>query len=428
MKSSLIYLLQVVISSGVLYGYYHLFLRNKTGFHQYNRFYLLAATLVSLIIPFLTITIHFNSRQDIPAIYQLLSTIRIGETEKTNMAGRLLSWSEWARLFYWSIAAFILIRFSIALLKLRRLLHRYQPEKTKNILFVNTDEEGTPYSFLHWLFWNKKIPLNTGNGQKIFRHELFHIQQKHSWDILYLELLICFCWINPFFHLIKKEIKATHEFLADQYAAGHGNRWEYAELLIMQVFQTRQRIVNPFFHNQIKRRITMITNSSNTSYQYLRKTMALPLVTAVITLISMNCTSKDVSNNHNAAATKSTAENKKQGSTQPGFGQVFEKVEVEPVFPGAYAGWSAYLQKNLNATIPVDNGAPEGEYTVTVQFIVNTSGKISDLKALTHHGFGMEEEVLRIMAKSPDWEPAVQDGKKVNAYRRQPVTFVIQAE
>ena len=67
------------------------------------------------------------------------------------------------------------------------------------------------------------------------KHELFHIQQKHSWDIIYLELLTIICWLNPFFYFIKKEIKVIHEFLADQYASDQQNKGEYAELLLMQV-------------------------------------------------------------------------------------------------------------------------------------------------------------------------------------------------
>jgi bla regulator protein blaR1 len=428
MKSLLIYFLQVSISSSILYGYYHLFLRNKR-FHQYNRFYLLAITVISLGVPFLNIPVYFNSRQDIPFVYQLLSDVRLDSNSKTSFWANLLSWEIWGQSIYWLTATLIFIRFSIALIKLRWLLNKYQAEEMSNISFVNTTEKGTPYSFLHWLFWNKKILLNSDSGQKIFRHELFHIQQKHSWDIIYLELLTSLCWINPFFHLVKKEVKAIHEFLADQFAVGHDSKWEYAELLVMQVLQTRQRLVNPFFHNQIKRRIAMITNSSKPSYQYLRKAMVLPVAAVAITLIAINCTSKDTSRNQDLTITNNTDLKKENSSaTQLPDTKIFEKVEIEPAFPGAKEGWVKYLQKNLNATVPVDNGAPEGQYTVTAQFIVDANGDISDLKALTNYGYGMEEEVLRIIAKGPKWEPAVQDGKKVNAYRRQPVTFVIQAD
>ncbi|HET9432867.1 MAG TPA: energy transducer TonB, partial [Chitinophagaceae bacterium] len=74
---------------------------------------------------------------------------------------------------------------------------------------------------------------------------------------------------------------------------------------------------------------------------------------------------------------------------------------------------------------PVRNFAPEGTYMVIVQFVVDKEGHITDIKPLTKFGFGMEEEVIRIMKKSPRWVPASQFGRNVNAYRKQPVTFAV---
>ena len=106
--------------------------------------------------------------------------------------------------------------------------------------------------------------------------------------------------------------------------------------------------------------------------------------------------------------------------------KVFEKVEVEATFPGGPAGWKKYLEKNLNPNVPEENGAPIGIYTVIVQFIVDKNGNISDVKTLTNFGYGMEQEVERIIKKGPSWSPASQSNKPVKAYRKQPVTFVIE--
>ncbi|HEU4861504.1 MAG TPA: energy transducer TonB [Chitinophagaceae bacterium] len=106
--------------------------------------------------------------------------------------------------------------------------------------------------------------------------------------------------------------------------------------------------------------------------------------------------------------------------------RIFEKVEVEATFPGGEGAWRKYLEKNLNPNVPVENGAPIGIYTVIVQFIVDKNGKISDLKTLTNFGYGMEQEVLRIIQKGPSWSPASQSKRPVKAYRKQPITFVIE--
>jgi GldM C-terminal domain/Gram-negative bacterial TonB protein C-terminal len=108
--------------------------------------------------------------------------------------------------------------------------------------------------------------------------------------------------------------------------------------------------------------------------------------------------------------------------------RIFEKVEIEASFPGGETNWRKYLEKKLNPNVPVNNGAPVGKYTVYVQFVVDKEGNIKDVKALTNNGYGMEEEVMRIIKIGPKWVPAIQDGRKVNAYRNQPVTFLTQAD
>ena len=109
-------------------------------------------------------------------------------------------------------------------------------------------------------------------------------------------------------------------------------------------------------------------------------------------------------------------------------GKIYESVEAEAYFAGGESSWRSYLEQNLNPFVPIDKGAKAGIYTVYIQFVVNTDGKISDIKALTKHGFGMEQEVIRILKKSPLWVPAVQGGHNVRAYRKQPVTFQIEEE
>lgn len=105
---------------------------------------------------------------------------------------------------------------------------------------------------------------------------------------------------------------------------------------------------------------------------------------------------------------------------------LFSREEREASFTGGQPAWIRYLQKNLNANTPVDHGAPEGKYQVIVKFIVAKDGSISDVRAETKWGYGMEKEVIRIIEKGPAWTPAIQFGRRVNAYRRQPVTFIVE--
>ena len=106
--------------------------------------------------------------------------------------------------------------------------------------------------------------------------------------------------------------------------------------------------------------------------------------------------------------------------------KIFTKVENEAAFPGGEAAWRRYLERNLNPSAPVDNGAPQGTYQVIVRFIVSKDGSISDVTPETKFGYGMEEEAVKVIKKGPKWTPALQNGRNVNAYRRQPITFQVQ--
>ena len=108
--------------------------------------------------------------------------------------------------------------------------------------------------------------------------------------------------------------------------------------------------------------------------------------------------------------------------------KVFNKVEVEASFPGGDAAWGRYLKNNLDANVPVENEAPEGTYTVIVRFIVSRDGSISEVVPETKLGYGMEAEAVKIIKKGPNWKPALQNGRNVNAYRRQPITFVVSGQ
>jgi Gram-negative bacterial TonB protein C-terminal len=108
--------------------------------------------------------------------------------------------------------------------------------------------------------------------------------------------------------------------------------------------------------------------------------------------------------------------------------KIYEVVESEATYPGGAKAWLAFLEKHLDAAVPANRKAPAGTYTVLIQFVVDKQGTITEPKALTHHGYGMEEEVIRLLRISPKWIPAIQNGRPVRAYRKQPVTFQVEEE
>ena len=283
--SFILFLSKMIFVSGVLYSHYWFFLRNKK-FHQYNRFFLLSIPVLAISIPLLNIPLPGFYGANPGAGIKLLKAVSVSGWENEvvitphrNWMHSLFSWQNTAVALYTIILSLLLCMLLRSLFRIIRLSGKYLYEKINGIKFYQTPEPGTPFSFLNNIFWNDKIDMKSKKGNQILRHELYHVKQKHTTDILFMELLCAVSWFNPFFHLIKKELKAVHEFLADQYAASATNNHDYAELLVWEsVAIYPLKISNPFFNNQIKRRITMITQSKNTRFGYIRRLMALPLL------------------------------------------------------------------------------------------------------------------------------------------------------
>jgi periplasmic protein TonB len=104
--------------------------------------------------------------------------------------------------------------------------------------------------------------------------------------------------------------------------------------------------------------------------------------------------------------------------------EIFTTVQVPARYPG---NWENFLRRNLNEQTPVDNGAPPGRYTVTMKFVVDKDGKVSNVQALSSNGYGVEEEAARVLKKAV-WEPAIQGGYKVKAYHTQVIVFIVPEE
>jgi len=107
------------------------------------------------------------------------------------------------------------------------------------------------------------------------------------------------------------------------------------------------------------------------------------------------------------------------------YDKVFTSVQIEAEFPGGLPAWKKYLERNLNNSLPSENGAPPGKYTVKVNFLVDKNGNISDIQA-DPSPYGTREEAIRVIKKGPQWKPAVQNGHNVSYRVSQAITFVVE--
>lgn len=267
--SLLIYAVKVTLLSGLLYGYYFLFLRNRV-FHRFNRLYLLLSVLLSFLLPLITIPVSFAPEKGFH-LAQTLATISPGNWTEKESAGMAMAAP--AAGMTGSAAIYLLYSAGLlggcwlllqSLLYIFRIRRQYPSSSCSGIQLYDTTEPGTPFSFFRQIFWNRNIPFETTEGQQIFRHELYHVRQGHSVDILFLEAGCCLAWFNPWFYLIKKELRTVHEFLADEYAVPETGRLDYAELLVQYAIRLqRAGLSHPFSRYAIRRRVLLLTRSAS---------------------------------------------------------------------------------------------------------------------------------------------------------------------
>ena len=286
----LIYLVKTIIVAGIFWVYYHFALRNKR-FHYYNRFYLLLAMAASLIIPLFQFN-WFNIEN--PNLNEAIVQMPIQYLTNTSTFEPGFSWMDWLVLIFVSITVGIVV----LVLNQIRIIYSVKRKSQFKVLdeyhFIQTDEENAPFSFLNNLFWKKSIALDTEYGQKIFTHEITHIKQKHTWDRLFCQLVTAMVWINPFYWLIQKELQTIHEFIADEAAVGEAGVAEFAKMLLQTHYDTQ--FFNPihtFFYSSIKRRLFMLTTSSQTKFSYARRIMVLPLMIMAIGIFSFKVHAKE---------------------------------------------------------------------------------------------------------------------------------------
>lgn len=275
------YLLKVIVCSGILFLYYHLFLRNKI-YHVYNRFYLLAAVVLSLTVPLLNFNINTNLVSKAQPIV-LLEAVNISDEyleETIIYSHRNNITSSEVMVWGYSLVSLVLL-----FILLKVVFHIYMMARKadkrfiNDIIFITSNAKGTPFSFFKYLFWNNKIDINTETGAKVFAHELAHIKEKHSIDKMVINLVLVLFWINPVFWLIRKELNLIHEFIADKKAVGEYDPAVLAAMIIQTVYPRHNFLLaNHFFYSPIKRRLKMLSKYKTTKAGYFARVLALPVI------------------------------------------------------------------------------------------------------------------------------------------------------
>ncbi|MEI6950148.1 M56 family metallopeptidase [Paraflavisolibacter sp. H34] len=528
-----IYLLKVIACSGALYLYYVAALRNR-GFHRWNRFYLLAATLLSVLIPFIEIPVGHLQDDSPSRPVQVLQVVTAADNYTAEMIApanvQEVSFESVAGLLYGGVGAVLAFFFLRSLLRIRQILRNGTLHRAGHLKLVYTHAPGTPFSWLRYIFWNPALDPEHETGRQILQHELVHVQERHSLDKLWMQTLLIVFWCNPVFWLMRKELGDLHEFLADRKAVGAGGAPALAAMILQAAYPGAfPELATPFFQSSIKRRLAMLTTNQPARPRYFSRILVLPVLALTIASFAVRVTESpavgyslgtdtlprpfqrghsyhdtrqgiileadSLVHHQPAAETKLNAtralfvvNGRRMGPSvleqktiiarevhfytegHPDalklYGQeakrgvlvfedakvydipmrsfykevlegsarrrsdpehiVFTKAEVDPQFKGGEQAWQRYVRRTLNTDIPTSHDAPRGRYTTEVRIVVDRTGNLSDVQALTQHGYGMEQEALRVVHGSRGWVPARQNGHAVNAYKTLAITFTVK--
>ena len=284
----------MILVSAVMSAYYLLFLRDKT-FHHYNRFYLLGTMVLSLLLPLLKVeyfTIETDSR-----ILLLLNQFNQNSAQEV---GNSFNFWDFGALILGIVSFFLLAKLTLGLVKIHQLKKEFPKESIKGITFYNTNLHDAPFSFFRNLFWKKSILINSDLGKQILKHEMVHIEQKHSFDKLFVQIIQSLFWFNPIFYFIKKEITLIHEYLADKKAVKNADTRAFAQMLLASNFSGNVLpATSPFLSSNLKKRLKMLTQK-NTKYSYARRILALPILFGVSFALLVNAKNIEIKKQNKA--------------------------------------------------------------------------------------------------------------------------------
>jgi TonB family protein len=263
------------------------------------------------------------------------------------------------------------------------------------------------FSFFGWLFWDETEALSEAEKDQVLRHEEAHIRQRHSADVLLLEIAGIFLWFNPFVYLLGRETRAVHEYLADREALRTGDTHTYLKLVAGQALHAlRIPLIQPFHAPGFRNRIRMI-RAGNADRPAAWKATVCLLVVGMLSLLYA-CGTGELIDPPPPPPPRAND-------------NVFVVVEEMPQFPGGMQGLTEYLSENLR--YPVEAREKNVQGTVLVSFVVQADGRVTDATILKGVGAGYNGEARRVVAAMPPWQPGRQGGKAVAVRYSLPLRF-----
>lgn len=409
MSQFLIYEVKAALILTAFYLGFKLFLSSEK-MHRFNRLVLLLSCLGSFVLPLCIITVHraLPLLEIVENVEDLSAPAASGEE-----AGRSI-WEYLLISIYWLGVSFVLARTMAGVISVLKLIKSCRchitPEGDELMI---SDADIPPFSWMKWIVMSSK-DLESGN-RHILEHEKAHVRLRHSLDVLLMDLISAFQWFNPAIWLLRRDLRAIHEFEADDSVLkGGADIKEYQYSLIRKaVSASGYSITNSFNHSIFKNRITMMSKPKASVMRGLKVLYIIPLICGSLALNAR--TVVDYSGNVSDDKVSESPANQQQNVVP----------DERPKFNGGDANeFAKWVMDNLYYPEEAKRDSLSGR--VMVGFTVGKDGKVANVKVLRGVCESLDKEALRVVQASPDWTPGKKDGEAIDVTFTFPVEFRIK--
>ena len=434
-----------VLESAIILAIFHLFYKaflQKETFFKLNRVYLLSSLLFAVIVPFLNLNVeifanHISSGNDILA---KISGIKQGYNEINEViiyaySGKL-TWTvikNYLSVIYILGGLISAVFFIFGLGKIILMILKSNPQKYDGYRIIETTDAIVPFSLFKWIIINPE-KYSTDDMKQIIAHERMHAFQLHSFDLIFIEVLVILFWFNPFIYWYRKSIREVHEYLADEAVVENGfDGLDYQQLLLSQVTDNRLvGLTSRFSYSLSKNRLKMLTMMKSKNMSKTKVLLAIPFAIAFIFFFTNSTEFAKATNNNiqtGISAVQDTIIAEKDGEnvlfeTDVKLEEVYFTADVMPKFQGKESDeFRSFIQKNL--TYPKEAHEKGISGRVYIQFDVDKEGNVRNVKVVRGVDPSLDAEALRVTNLSPKWTPAEQDGEKVNVRFTFPISFLL---
>ena len=425
-----------LITSGLLLSVFHaffmLFMR-KTTFFTFNRFALLAGSLLCLALPLVHWDFGETSISNFIPTLTLPEAVVTAEGGASDAAGKGISWLEAVSGIYLLGALAVLIMNILSIIQTCRMIASGEHIRKDGFKVTIVDAPVASFSFLgHIVISREDFTANP----VILTHEMCHVRKNHSLDVLLFSAITVLHWFNPLVWLARAELKMLHEYEADDSVINHGvNAADYQLLLVRKaVGEHRFRLANGFNHTKLSNRIAMMMSEKTNGWIRLAYVICVPLLACMLCFCTSNKQTSETTertedaldaepqdiNEVVAIGFSSDSTTAEEDEPVP-----FPLAEVKPMFQGGDANnFSKWINEHLIYPQDAKDAGKQGR--VVLQFTVNKVGKMENIRVLRGCYQSLDEEALRVVKSAPEWKPGMMEGKAVSVTYTFPIVFKLR--